>query len=412
MTKGLLKESSGSEMKEGRMIINIGPSHPSTHGAFRMITEIEGEVIVNCEVEIGYVHRGVEKFAENLKYKQILPLTDRLNYVSAIMNNIGYVTAIERYMKIDVPKKAQYIRVILNELSRISDHLTCIGPNVVDIGALTPFWYFFRERERVYEIIEMWTGARLTTSYPWVGGLWRDHPWIGGFKDEVPAEFEKKVRSFLKTMKSAVDDVEALLTGNRIFIERTKGIGVMPAEKALEYGWTGPCLRASGVAWDLRKVEPYMCYEDFDFEIPVGENGDTYDRYLVRMEEIRQSMRIIEQAIDGLPEGSLMTSDPRVCFPPKREVYSTIEGLIRQFELVMYDIQVPEGEFYYAVEAANGELGFYIVSDGTGKPYRFRIRPPCFAIYQAFPYLIKGMKIADLIAVLGSINIIAGELDR
>lgn len=394
------------------MLINIGPSHPSTHGAFRMITEIEGEVITNCEVEIGYVHRGVEKFAENLRYKQILPLTDRLNYVSAIMNNIGYVLTIERYMKIDVPKKAQYIRVILNELSRISDHLTCIGPNVVDIGALTPFWYFFRERERIYEIIEMWTGARLTTSYPWVGGLLRDHPWVGGFDNDILVEFEKKVRDLLKTLRSAVDDVEELLTGNRVFIDRTKGVGVMPPEKALEFSWTGPCLRASGVCWDLRKVEPYMCYDEFEFEVPVGENGDTYDRYLVRMEEIRQSMRIVEQAIDGVPEGPLMTSDPRVCLPPKNEVYETIEGLIRHFELVMYDIQVPEGEFYYAVEAANGELGFYIVSDGTGKPYRFRIRAPCFAIYQAFPYLVKGMKVADLIAVLGSLNIIAGELDR
>lgn len=403
-TRGQTRENSGGEMreKEGRLIINIGPSHPATHGAFRMITEVEGEVIINCEVEIGYLHRGTEKFAENLRYKQILPLTDRLNYVSAFMNNLGYVLALERYMGIEVPRKAQYVRTILNELSRISDHFVCIGPNVVDLGALTPYWYLFREREKIYEIIEMCCGARLTTSYPRVGGL----------PNDVPEGFEKKVKEVLKTIKEAVDDLEALLTTNRIFIERTKGVGEISAEEAIDYGFTGPCLRACGVAWDLRKVEPYMCYDEFEFEIPVGERGDTYDRYLVRVEEIRQSMRIVEQAVEGIPEGPYITSDPRVAFPPKDEVYNTIEGLIRQFELVMYDIQVPEGEFYYAVEAANGELGFYIVSDGTGKPYRFRIRPPCFAIYQAFPRLVKGLKIADLIAVLGSLNIIAGELDR
>lgn len=388
--------------KEGKMVINIGPSHPATHGALRMITEVEGEVITHCELEIGYLHRGTEKFAENLRYKQILPLTDRLNYVSALMNNIGYVLAIERYMNIDVPRKAQYVRVILNEFSRIADHFICIGPNVVDLGALTPYWYLFKEREGIYEIIEMCCGARLTTSYPRFGGLPHD----------IPKGFEEKVKKVVKTMKVTIDDVEELLTTNRIFIERTKGVGEISVESAIDYGFTGPCLRACGVAWDLRKVEPYMCYDEFDFEIPVGERGDTYDRYLVRMEEIRQSIRIIEQAVDGIPDGPFMTSDPKVAFPPKDEVYTTIEGLIRQFKLVMYDIQVPEGEFYYAVEAANGELGFYIVSDGTGRPYRFKIRPPCFAIYQAFPKLVEGTKIADLIAVLGSLNIVAGELDR
>jgi len=384
------------------MILNMGPSHNATHGTLRIVLELDGEIIVNASLEIGYLHRGVEKMAEHRTYHGFIPLTDRLNYVSSIMNNIAYTIAVEKLLGVEVPKRGEYIRVIMNEFSRISDHLVSIGTNVVDIGALTNYFYFFKERERIYDLIEKSVGARLTTAFTRIGGLARD----------VPDDFESNVRFLLKEIPKSINDVNKLITKNRIFMDRTRGIGAITQQRALEYGFTGPVLRATGLAWDLRKTQPYSGYENFQFDIPTGENGDTYDRYIVRMEEMRQSLRIIEQAIDKLPDGPVNVDDPHITLPPKEAVYNTMEGLIHHFMLNMYGIKAPVGYVYFGTEVANGELGFYIVSDGRQYPYRIKIRPPCFAIFQAFPEMVKGHLIADAVAILGSLNIVAGELDR
>ena len=388
--------------EDGRIIINVGPSHPAMHGTLRVIVELDGEVIKKAEPEIGYLHRGVEKLAEQLTYTSFIPYTDRLNYVSALMNNMPFCMAVEKLLGIDVPRRAQYLRVIFSEFARISDHIICIATNVVDLGALTPYWWMFKIREDIYELFEMTFGARLTHNYMRIGGVSKD----------IPKEFVSRAKAVLKDLHSMIDEAHSILTGNRIFLERTVGVSAISPEEAIEWGFTGPVLRATGYEWDLRKVQPYSSYEDFDFEIPVGERGDVFDRYMVRMEEMRQSARIIEQALEGLPEGDYIVRDPTVAFPEKEDVYTKMESLIHHFKLVMDGIRVPPGEAYAAVEAANGELGFHIISDGTGKPARVRIRPPCFAIYQAFNRLLQGHLISDLVAVLGSINIVAGELDR
>jgi len=390
------------ELETKTMILNMGPSHPTMHGALRTQLELDGETIVKAASEMGYLHRCFEKHSEHSTYQQIIPYTDRLNYLSALMNNVGYCKAVEELLEVPVTERCILIRVIMCELSRIIDHLVCVGTNLVDIGALTNFWYFFNVREEVYTIIEKVTGARLTYAYTRIGGLARD----------VYPDFGRDTKAVLKNVEKAVKDVSGLILNNRIFVERTVDVGVVTKEEAINWGFTGPCLRASGVAHDLRKAEPYYFYDEFDFEIPIAENGDTYDRIVVRFEEIRQSTRIIHQAIDRLKPGPIDSGDPRVTLPPKEEVYGSIEGLMNHFKLIMHGILPPKGEIYSATEAANGELGFYIISDGSMRPYRIKVRPPCFPIFAAYEKIIEGEMIADAVAVLGTLNIVVGELDR
>jgi NADH dehydrogenase I D subunit len=391
-------------MQAEPMILNIGPSHPATHATLRLIAELDGETILKLTPEFGYLHRCFEKESENATWTQVIPYTDRLNYVSSLMNNVGYAMAVEKLCGVEVTERCQYIRVLICELSRIIDHMVCIGTNMVDIGALTNFWYFWKPREEVYRhLIEPLTGIRLTTAFTRIGGLMWD----------LPDGWVEKCRDICRNViVPAIADVNALLTKNRIFIERTMGVGAITPKEAIARGFTGPCLRAAGVPLDLRKDETYLVYDRFDFDVPIGEEGDTCDRYMVRMEEMRQSLRIIDQALDQLPEGPVNVDDPRFILPAKKDVYETIEALMNHFKHVMDGVQVPAGEVYSATEAANGELGYYIVSKGGGGPYKIKVRPPCFPLFQGMPHLCEGGMIADLIAVLGSINIIAGELDR
>jgi NADH-quinone oxidoreductase subunit D len=398
------REAGELDMQAEPMILNIGPSHPATHATLRLIAELDGETILKLTPEFGYLHRCFEKESENATWTQVIPYTDRLNYVSSLMNNVGYAMAVEKLCGIEITERCRYIRVLICELSRIIDHMVCIGTNMVDIGALTNFWYFWKPREEVYRhLIEPLTGIRLTTAYTRIGGLMWD----------LPDGWVEKCRDICRNViVPAIADVNALLTKNRIFIERTMGVGAITPKEAIARGFTGPCLRAAGVPLDLRKDETYLVYDRFDFDVPIGEEGDTCDRYMVRMEEMRQSLRIIDQALDQLPEGPVNVDDPRFILPEKKAVYESIEGLMNHFKHVMDGVQVPAGEVYSATEAANGELGYYIVSKGGGGPYKIKVRPPCFPLFQGMPHLCEGGMIADLIAVLGSINIIAGELDR
>jgi len=384
------------------MILNMGPSHPATHGTLQIVVELEGEKIVRLDNIVGYLHRGVEKLAEKITYHQFIPYTDRLNYVSCFMNNVGYTMAVEKLVGIEVPERAQVVRVILSEISRIMDHLVCIGTNVVDLGAYTPFLYMFNVRENAYDLLEEVCGARLTVSYSRVGGIARD----------IPDGFEEKILTFCDMVEKTLKDVEGLLDKNRIFLDRTRDVGVIGAEDAVDYGFTGPNLRATGKKWDLRKDFPYLTYDRYEFDIPTRDTGDIWARYRVRMEEMYQSVRIMRQAVKDIPGGRFISDDFKHVLPDKEEVYGSIEGLIHHFEQIIHGIRPPKGEVYASVEAANGELGYYLVSDGGRSPYRLRIRPPCFIYYQAFEEMLKGHMIADLIGVLGSINIIAGELDR
>lgn len=385
-----------------KMHLNMGPSHPTMHGTLRVMLTLDGETITDAVPEIGYLHRCFEKESEGHSYTQIFPYTDRLNYLSALMNNVGYAMAVEKLLGITVPERCQYIRVIISELSRIMDHLVCIGTNLVDLGALTNFWYYFNARETMTNWVEKLCGARLTNTYVRVGGVSRD----------LPEGSAQELRHCLREMHKAIKDVTGLLKKNRIFLDRTQGTGVISAEDAIDWGFTGPCLRATGVDYDVRKAAPYYHYDEFDWDVPVGVVGDNYDRLFVRFEEMAQSARIVEQALTRLPDGPISVDNPQVVLPPKAQVYNSIEGLIKHFELIMFGIKVQPGEVYSYTEAANGELGFYIVSDGSGKPYRIKVRPPCFAIYQAYPQLIKGGMIADAVATLGTLNVVAGELDR
>jgi len=394
----LLKVPEGSE----NLVINIGPSHPSMHGAFRVQALIEGETITDAEAEIGYMHRNFEKMAEERTYWQIIPYTDRLNYCSSFMNGHGWALAVEKLLGVPAPPRAEAVRVILSELSRIMDHIICVSANVVDLGAITPYFVMFRAREDIYEVLEACCGARLTVSYVRIGGLAQD----------VPEDFEARCRKALASVKDVLEETHKLLTRNIIFMKRFKDIGVMDKDEALSWGWVGPCLRGSGVAYDVRKDHPYSGYEQYDFDVPVGTTGDCFDRYLVRMEEIRQSMRIVEQALGSLPGGPIITDDKRVALPPKSDVYSNIEALMNHFKLIYEGILPPPGEVYGYTEAANGELGFYVVSDGQKHPWRVKVRPPCYNIYQAFPHMIRGGMLADAIATIGGLNVIAGELDR
>lgn len=384
------------------MPLNIGPSHPATHGTLRVMAALDGEKIHKAGVELGFLHRCFEKMAETHPYNQVIPYTDRLNYCSAPMNNIGYCKAVEKMLGVEIPPKAQAIRIILAELSRVIDHIVCIGANAVDLGALTGFFYLFKMREQVYSLFEKLCGARLTVALTRVGGMAQDPP-EGWFKE---------VLDTCKSLSKGIADLDALLTENKIWMQRTQGVGAIRPEEAIAWGYTGPCLRAAGVGLDLRKADPYYGYETLDFDIPVGTTGDVYDRYQVRMEEMRQSIRIIEQVAKNVPAGDYTIRDKDIVLPEKKDVYGNIEGLMNHFMLIMKGIRPPEGEIYDCSEAANGELGFYLVSDGEQNPYRLRVRPPCFAIYQSFPEQIEGGLVADVISVLGSMNLIAGELDR
>ncbi|MGD8393949.1 MAG: NADH dehydrogenase (quinone) subunit D [Candidatus Eiseniibacteriota bacterium] len=392
------------EIDDGaRQIVNFGPSHPATHGTFRIECLIEGERIIESRTGVGYLHRCFEKMCETHDYWGSIPYTDRLNYCSSFLNGVGFARTVEKLLGCEVPERALSIRVILSELSRIMDHFVCIGANLVDLGAITNFWYAFRPREEIYGLLEACCGARLTVSYCRIGGLARD----------VPDDFVEHCRRIVrKDIARALLEIEKLNTKNRIFQDRAMGIGVLSREQAIEWGWTGPCGRASGVDYDVRKAHPYDGYDRFDWEMPVETAGDVYARYLVRMEEIRQSCRIIEQALDQLPGGPVIVDDWKIALPPKNEVYTNIEALMAHFKLIMHGIQPPVGEVYSCVEGANGELGFYMVSDGTRKPWRVKVRPPCFAIFNAFDEMLRGANIADVVSILGSLNIIAGELDR
>jgi NADH-quinone oxidoreductase subunit D len=380
------------------MVINMGPSHPVTHGTVKFLATLDGETIVDLKVDIGYLHRGFEKMCENGTWQQVIPYTDRLNYVSPLINNVGYALAVEKLIGIDVPERCKYIRVIASELSRISDHFTNVAASGLELGAFTAFLYFVEARELVWDLIEMLCGARVTANYVRIGGL----------KNDLPEGFEEKTRDVFRRCRSLWSDVDKLLTKNRIFIDRVRDVGSMPADEAIAYGFTGPCLRACGVPYDVRKAQPYLVYDRIDFEVPIGETGDNFDKYLVRMEEINQSMRIVEQALDQLPPGPM----PYYRWQSKDDIYNRIDSLIFHFKTVIEGIKPPPGEIYFAVEGGNGELGFYLVSDGSGKPYKCRVRPPCFPLTAAMPRMMQGRLIADIVPTFDMINMIGGECDR
>ena len=384
------------------MTLNMGPQHPSTHGVLRLILELDGEVIVKVTPHIGFLHRGIEKLSEYRTYHQILPLTDRLDYLAPMSNNLGYILAVEKLMAVEVPDRAETIRIIMAELTRLESHLVWIACHALDIGAMTVFIYAFRERETVMEIYELISGARMTSNFFRVGGLSQD----------VPDEFVKKVSDFIDVMPGYLDQYEGLLTTNPIWLKRTVGNGVISAEDAIDIGLTGPALRGSGVDWDLRRDNPYSGYEKYQFKVPTGENCDTFDRYKVRLIEMREACKIVRQALDRLKPGPVLADCPQVCYPPKENVYNSIEGLIHHFKIASEGFPAPEGEVYQGVEAPKGELGFYIVSDGGNMPERLRIRPPSFVNLQAIEQMSVGSMIADLVAVIGTLDIVLGEIDR
>jgi len=442
-----------AEIETRDMLLNIGPAHPAMHGIIRIVAKLDGEQIKDAEVEIGYLHRGFEKMAEVVDYNGVIPYTDRLNYVSPLINNMGYCMAVEKLLGISVPERCHYVRVILSEISRISDHLTCVGATAMELGSFTVFLYLIKAREFLWELVEKVTGARLTVTYCRVGGV----------KADLPDDFEGPCRKAFAETRKVLAEADGLLTRNRIFTDRMNGTGVISAEDAISYGITGPFLRATGAEYDVRKDCPYAVYDRLPFDVPVGTRGDNMDRFLVRMEEMEQSMRIVEAALRDLPPGpvlvnpetgrpipaaemvdlakmgkiaaitggcavacptlggsgrdrhpSIATDEKRVFLPPKEDGYGNIEGLMQQFKLVMHGhgVRPPKGEVYFPVEGANGELGFYVVSDGSGSAYRVRVRPPCFAIMSALHTLLVGDMMADMVPTFGSVNMIGGELDR
>ena len=393
--------NTSSESEKVYNILNLGPTHPATHGIFQNILKMDGEIIVEAEPTIGYIHRAFEKLAEHRPYNQIAPITDRLNYCSSPINNMGWHMTVEKLIGCEVPKRAQYMRVIIMELSRIADHVICTTIIGQDTGATTGFLYFFQMREKVYEIFEEICGARLTTNIGRIGGMERDFS---------PVAWEK-LEKFMKEFPEFLSEFQKLIERNRIFMDRTIDCGPITAERALEYGFTGPNLRAAGVDYDVRVAMPYSSYEDFDFKIPVGQNGDTYDRFMVRIQEMWESISIIRQAIDKMPEGPIHADVPDFFLPDKEEVYSKMEALIYHFKIVMGETAIPKGEVYHSVEGGNGELGFYLVSDGGRTPYRLHFRRPCFIYYQAYPEMITNGLLSDAILTMSSLNVIAGELD-
>ncbi|HEX6544325.1 MAG TPA: NADH dehydrogenase (quinone) subunit D [Ktedonobacterales bacterium] len=395
-------EQLDEKIRRDTMTINMGPQHPSTHGLLRLVLTMDGETILKAQPEIGYLHTGIEKTAEAKSYFKALVLTDRMDYLSPLCNNLGYSLAVEKLLGIDVPEKARFVRVVLAELQRIANHLVWLGSSAIDLGAQSVFLYCLREREQILDIFEACSGVRMMTSYIMPGGLQAD----------IPPNFEKLVRGFLKIFPSRLREYHDLLTNNRLWIDRTRGVCVLPADKAIALGCSGPTLRGSGVAYDVRKVFPYGGYERFAFEVPVGTNGDVYDRYLIRMLEMRESLKITQQAMDGMPEGRWQVDDPKIVAPQKYEVSSNMEALIHHFKLYTEGYRPPAGEVYVRTESPKGELGFYIVSDGTAKPYRMHVRAPSFANLQALPSMIEGYLISDVVAAIGSIDPVLGEVDR
>ena len=446
-------ESPSTDLETREMLLNIGPAHPAMHGIVGIVAKLDGEQIEEAEVEIGYLHRGFEKMAEVVDYNGVIPYVDRLNYVSPLINNMGYCMTVEKLLGISVPERCHYVRVILSEISRITDHLTCVGATAMELGAFTVFLYMIKAREYLWDLVEMVTGARLTVTYCRVGGV----------KADLPEDFAEPCRKAFKETRKVIAEADGLLTRNRIFVDRMNGTGVISSEDAISFGITGPFLRSTGADYDVRKDCPYAVYDRLEFDVPVGSRGDNMDRYLVRMEEMEQSMRIVEAALRDIPPGpvlvnpetgqsipaaemvdlgkegnigaisggcavtgptlegsgraqypSIATDEKRAFLPPKEDTYGNIEGLMQQFKLVMFGhgVRPPKGEVYFPVEGANGELGFYVVSDGAGCAYRVRVRPPCFAIMSALSKLLVGGMMADMVPTFGSVNMIGGELDR
>ncbi|MBK7864023.1 MAG: NADH-quinone oxidoreductase subunit D [Archangiaceae bacterium] len=391
-----------AHLQTRNMVVNLGPSHPAMHGTVRMRVELDGETIVKVDTEIGFLHRGFQKSCENVTWTQCLPYTDRLNYVSALGNNFGFLHAVEELIGLEIPERAKYIRVIGAELHRICDHLTATGALGLELGAFAAFLYGVEARELLWDRVTELTGARLTTSYGRIGGLNRDLP------PTWPALVEKS----LKKTEELAGEVEALLSRNRIFVDRCRGTGIITTQDALDFGFTGPCLRANGVKYDVRKAKPYWVYDRLDFEVPVGASGDNYDRYLCRVEEMKQSIKMIRQCFKEMPEGPVMVDDWRIALPPKQEVYSTIEGVMAHFKLVMEGVQVPAGEVYSCTEGANGELGWYLRSDGSGRPYKVHVRAPGFHILSGVNKMIEGRMLADLVPTFDTINMIGGEVEQ
>jgi len=398
-----LEDESALELPSEPMKLNMGPSHPAMHGTIRMVLDLDGEIIQEVDVQPGYLHRGFEKSCERGTWQQVYPYADRLNYVSPMLNNVGFSLAAEKLLGITVPERCQYYRVILGELARIADHLTCNGAGAMELGAFTPFLWCLKVRDWVWDILEKETGARMTHSFGRIGGMAKP----------PTATLKEDVRALLPEVEKVLVEVETMLLRNRIFLDRMQGVGILTKELALEAGVTGPMLRSTGIDYDVRKAHPYLVYDRFDFEVPIGHDGDNYDRFLVRTEEMRQSCRILAQACDQMPDdGPIDVDDPRVMLPPKQSVYTTIEATIAHFKLVMEGIKIPPGEVYSYTEAGNGELGFYLVSDGSGTPYRVRCRPPCFINLAICRDMLLGSMVADIIPTFGSVNMIGGECDR
>ena len=400
--KPLLDERKLDMNKDDLMVVNLGPSHPASHGTIRTLAALDGETIVAAASEIGYLHRGFEKSCENHNYNQIIPYTDRLNYCSAIMNNIAFAKTVEDMMGLTLPERGIYIRIIVAELSRVIDHLVCLAAGLLDMGGQTNYWYLYNPRDNAYDFLSKLTGARLTNSYMRIGGMTHD----------LYDGWESDLADVLTKIDFGISESLKMITHNRIYNDRIQNVSPVSAEQAIDYGFTGPNLRASGVAYDLRFAKPYYGYETFDFDMVIGSVGDTYDRMMVRFDEMNESLKIIRQAVKRIPDGAINVDDKRIIMPSKSCVYGGIEGMMNQFKLVIDGVKVPEGEFYGAFEAANGELGFYIVSDGSGTPYKVKVRPPSFYHMSAYPKIIENYQVADAIMTLGSLNIIAGEMDR
>jgi NADH-quinone oxidoreductase subunit D len=395
-------EAAAQDVGNEVMEIQMGPSHPASHGTVKFNLRLDGETIVDVDVEIGYLHRGFEKMCEQGTWNHVFPYADRLNYASPLLNNVGFALAVEKLAGITAPDRAQYIRVIAGEISRITDHLTCLGMAASELGAISAGFYMLEAREFLYDLVESLTGARLTVTYCRLGGVIKD----------LPADFADQLRVAFRHIRRILADCDRLLSRNRIFVDRMAGIGALTADEAVSWGLTGPLLRASGVSYDVRKAEPYCFYDRFEFDVPVGSAGDNYDRFMVRFAEMTQSMRIIEQALAQLPGGPVLANDPRFVLPPKQEVYGSIEGLMNHFKLVIEGQKVPPGEVYVATEGGNGELGFHLVSDGSGRPYRVRVRPPSFYGMGALGRMLQGCMVADIISTFGQINMIGGECDH
>ncbi|WRP18192.1 NADH dehydrogenase (quinone) subunit D [Carboxydochorda subterranea] len=390
------------EVQQERMTVSVGPHHPSTHGVLRLILELDGETITDAEAEIGFLHTGIEKHAEHLTWQQAITVLDRMDYLSPLSNNLGYVLAVEKLLGVEPPRRAQYVRVLLTELQRIASHLVWLATHALDLGAQSIYFYGFDMREGILDIFEEVSGARMNPSYFRVGGLAQD----------VTPGFVRMVDAYLRAFPRRMGELRAILDENPIWLARVRRTGAVTPEQALAWGLTGPNLRACGVGYDVRKAFPYSAYQEFDFEVPLGEHGDVYDRYLVRMAEMEQSARIARQALDGLPEGRYRVEDPKLSLPPKEEVRRSMEALIHHFKLVSYGFDVPAGEVYQAVESPRGEIGFYVVSDGGNRPMRVRVRPPSFYNTQAIPLIIRGHLVADMVAIIASIDPVFGEVDR